>query len=306
MVSPRGRSSSGGARPAVIHLAGRRSAAFRPVNTSASRRMSQGWQGVGGGAAGHLVAGALARRGECGGRLRPPAAGPPLVPAVLPPHVPAVVCRAGVAGIERLRPARPERQTLSEPRTICGRTVLVTGATDGIGKETARGLARQGARVLLHGRDAGRRRAARRDIVSSTGNEQVEIVLADFQSLRPGARAGRRGARPHRPSARAGRQRRRLPGAPPPHRGRSRDDLPGRPSGPVPAHEPAARPPARRGALAHRRGELGRAPAGRGSTSTICRASAATTATRPTLLPSSATCSSPTSSPSACAAAVSR
>ncbi len=73
---------------------------------------------------------------------------------------------------------------MSEPWTIRGRTVLVTGATDGIGKETARGLARHGARVLLHGRDAGRARAARRDIVSSTGNEQVEVVLADFQSLR--------------------------------------------------------------------------------------------------------------------------
>jgi len=73
---------------------------------------------------------------------------------------------------------------LSEPWTISGRTVLVTGATYGIGKETARSLARHGARVLLHGRDAGRARAARRDIVSSTGNEQVEVVLADFQSLR--------------------------------------------------------------------------------------------------------------------------
>ena len=73
---------------------------------------------------------------------------------------------------------------MSEPWTIRGRTVMVTGATDGIGKETARGLAAGGARVLLHGRDAGRAQAARRDIVSSTGNEQVEVVLADFQSLR--------------------------------------------------------------------------------------------------------------------------
>lgn len=33
-----------------------------------------------------------------------------------------------------------------------GKTVLVTGATDGIGKQTARVLAGQGAHVLVHGR----------------------------------------------------------------------------------------------------------------------------------------------------------
>ena len=37
--------------------------------------------------------------------------------------------------------------------TLEGRTVLVTGSTDGIGKETALQLARMGAKVLLHGRD---------------------------------------------------------------------------------------------------------------------------------------------------------
>jgi FlaA1/EpsC-like NDP-sugar epimerase len=36
-----------------------------------------------------------------------------------------------------------------------GRTVLVTGATRGIGYETARALARSGARVIITGRDAG-------------------------------------------------------------------------------------------------------------------------------------------------------
>ena len=65
-----------------------------------------------------------------------------------------------------------------------GRTVMVTGATDGIGREVGRALARLGARLILHGRDARRAEAARRDICSSTGNDDIEIVLADLASLR--------------------------------------------------------------------------------------------------------------------------
>ena len=45
-----------------------------------------------------------------------------------------------------------------------GKTVLITGSTDGVGRYVAGELAKQGAHVLIHGRDAGRAKAVdRRD-----------------------------------------------------------------------------------------------------------------------------------------------
>jgi NAD(P)-dependent dehydrogenase (short-subunit alcohol dehydrogenase family) len=67
-----------------------------------------------------------------------------------------------------------------------GRRAIVTGASSGIGVETARALASAGAEVTLAVRsvDAGQRVAA--DIVTSTGNAQVLIAhldLADRKSI---------------------------------------------------------------------------------------------------------------------------
>ena len=69
-------------------------------------------------------------------------------------------------------------------RNIEEQTVLVTGATDGLGRQVARELAEKGATVLIHGRDDGRARAAAREICEETGNHKVGYHLADFSSLR--------------------------------------------------------------------------------------------------------------------------
>ena len=63
-----------------------------------------------------------------------------------------------------------------------GKTCLITGATSGIGKETAFGLARLGARVVIVGRDPDRTRAAADWIRRETGSEQVSFLLADLSS----------------------------------------------------------------------------------------------------------------------------
>ncbi len=62
-------------------------------------------------------------------------------------------------------------------------TILVTGSTDGLGKELARELARRGATVLVHGRSRERIEAALADIAETTGNDRLVPYLADLSSL---------------------------------------------------------------------------------------------------------------------------
>ena len=63
-------------------------------------------------------------------------------------------------------------------------TILITGATSGLGRELARSLAKQGATVLLHGRDAKRGLETLQEIKDVTGNEQMQFFRANLSSLR--------------------------------------------------------------------------------------------------------------------------
>jgi len=65
---------------------------------------------------------------------------------------------------------------------IRGKTVLVTGATSGIGLEASVALARQGARVIMVGRNQAKTEAARADVASRSGSKEVSSLLADFAS----------------------------------------------------------------------------------------------------------------------------
>lgn len=64
------------------------------------------------------------------------------------------------------------------------KNILITGATDGIGKETARALAKQGHKVILHGRSLKKAEAVVREIKAEQPKADLDILTADLLSFR--------------------------------------------------------------------------------------------------------------------------
>ena len=81
--------------------------------------------------------------------------------------------------------------------TFDGNTALVTGATAGIGFAIACELARQGAEVIVHGRNAERGAKAVREIENAGGKARfVAADLSDARRRAPARRGGRRRRHP--------------------------------------------------------------------------------------------------------------
>ena len=68
-------------------------------------------------------------------------------------------------------------------RSIEGQTILISGATDGLGKSVAAEIAAYGATLLLHGRDDRKGADTVREIRRRTGNASVHWCRADLASL---------------------------------------------------------------------------------------------------------------------------
>ncbi|MFL5797655.1 MAG: SDR family NAD(P)-dependent oxidoreductase [Actinomycetota bacterium] len=68
-------------------------------------------------------------------------------------------------------------------RPVEEQTILVTGATDGLGRALSTELARRDATVLIHGRNEARLEETAREIREETGKGLVRTYLADLSSL---------------------------------------------------------------------------------------------------------------------------
>jgi NAD(P)-dependent dehydrogenase (short-subunit alcohol dehydrogenase family) len=68
-------------------------------------------------------------------------------------------------------------------RPLEQQSILVTGSTDGLGKQLAIELAQRGATVLVHGRSQERLDAAVTEIARESGSDKLAPYLADLSSL---------------------------------------------------------------------------------------------------------------------------
>jgi NAD(P)-dependent dehydrogenase (short-subunit alcohol dehydrogenase family) len=66
--------------------------------------------------------------------------------------------------------------------SYAGKNVLITGSTDGLGRELALSLAAEGAHVILHGRNVERGQSVA-EAITATGTGSARFYAADFSSM---------------------------------------------------------------------------------------------------------------------------
>ena len=66
---------------------------------------------------------------------------------------------------------------------LTGYDVIITGGNSGIGVDTAKALAKAGARCVITGRDVERAQQAINEIKESTGNSNIEFEKLELDSL---------------------------------------------------------------------------------------------------------------------------
>ena len=76
-----------------------------------------------------------------------------------------------------------QNENVSDKMTMKDKVVMVTGANSGIGKATSIALAEKGATVVMVARNKEKGEAARSEIVTKSGMNSIDLLLADLSSL---------------------------------------------------------------------------------------------------------------------------
>lgn len=82
-----------------------------------------------------------------------------------------------------MAPTQPEQPRFSaslSDRSVRPPVIVVTGASDGIGREAVRTFACQGATVIMVGRNEAKTAAAARTIMSESGSRAISWHIADL------------------------------------------------------------------------------------------------------------------------------
>ena len=90
----------------------------------------------------------------------------------------SVICMFGVRIFMKVTSGK-----CTSTKRLDGMTAIVTGANSGIGLETAKDLARRGARVILACRNFVKATAAKKEIIEATGSNNVICMELDTSSL---------------------------------------------------------------------------------------------------------------------------
>lgn len=70
-----------------------------------------------------------------------------------------------------------------DTNSMAGKTVLITGATDGIGRQAAKEIAAKGARIVLVGRSREKCERTAAEVIAFSGNSAVDCLIADLSSM---------------------------------------------------------------------------------------------------------------------------
>lgn len=66
---------------------------------------------------------------------------------------------------------------------IAGKTVVITGGTSGIGKETVKALSASGAKVCFTARNEDKGKRVKDELISLTGNKNIDFMYCDLSSF---------------------------------------------------------------------------------------------------------------------------